>query len=115
MRSALAGLLLVGASAANSADASIPSGCVADGPTSALESAIGACTAAIDASHAADADLAEMYRRRGVALWRFRDYQGGLDDIDRALAMKPDWPRALTDRGRALMRLNRDRRGGAEL
>jgi tetratricopeptide (TPR) repeat protein len=99
--------LLVGASAAMSADGSIPSDCIADGPTSAFESAISACTAAIDASQATDADLAEMYRRRGVALWRFRDYQAGLNDIDRALAMKPDWPLALTDRGRALMRLNR--------
>ena len=42
-----------------------------------------------------------------MALWRFHDYQAGLNDIDRALAMTPDWPLALTDRGRALMRLNR--------
>ena len=53
-----------------------------------------------------------MYRRRGVVLWRFRDDQGALDDIERALAMKPDWPRALTDRGQALTRLGRTEEAG---
>ena len=111
------GLFLAGASAAISADGSIPSDCIADGPTSTLGSAISACTTAIDASHAShatDPDLAEMYRRRGVALWRFRDYQDGLEDIERALALQPDWPTCVDGPGTGAHAAQSRRRGGRE-
>jgi tetratricopeptide (TPR) repeat protein len=85
----------------------IPAACTDLAPTSALPTAVTACTDAIEAGGLRDDDLAEAHRRRGVALARARMGEDALSDFDAVLAIKPNWPAALSGKGRALADLRR--------
>jgi tetratricopeptide (TPR) repeat protein len=97
-------LLLVGASAPASG-AALSAGCNDLARTALLPEVIAACTADLETGGLQGRELAEAYRRRGVAHARSRQFSEAVGDLDHALAIQPNWPEALADKGRALIQL----------
>jgi lipoprotein NlpI len=66
--------------------------------------AIKACTSIIEANAGKPAELATAFNSRGNAFYAKGQFDKAIEDLNRAIQLKPDYPQALDNRGNALLR-----------